>query len=48
MTTENIRAARVVVSTADEGPMTWAMGSLFERLAGPDDTDGLLGLSLVT
>lgn len=38
----------VVVRAAGEGPATWAMGSLFERLATGDETGGALGLSLVT
>jgi quercetin dioxygenase-like cupin family protein len=33
---------------AGSGPMTWAMGSLFEHLAGPRETDGALDVSLVT
>ncbi|MGD0375645.1 MAG: cupin domain-containing protein [Streptosporangiaceae bacterium] len=31
-----------------EGPATWALGSLFERLASPAETAGSFGLSLVT
>lgn len=38
----------VVVRHAGEGPGTWAMGSLFEHLAGAGDTDGRFGVSLVT
>ncbi|PUA80347.1 cupin domain-containing protein [Nocardioides currus] len=38
----------VVVRRPGEAPMTWAMGSLFEHLVGPGDTEGLLGVSLVT
>jgi quercetin dioxygenase-like cupin family protein len=38
----------VIVRTADEGPATWAMGSLFERLVAGAETDGALGVSLVT
>lgn len=42
-------AADVVVSrTADTSPATWAMGMLFERLAGAEDTLGLLSASVVT
>jgi quercetin dioxygenase-like cupin family protein len=37
----------VVLHRAGEGPGTWAMGSLFEHLVGADQTDGLLGMSLV-
>ena len=48
MTTENVRSTGVVMRASGEGPMTWAMGSLFERLVGPEDTEGLLGMSLVT
>jgi len=48
MTTESIGTGRVVVRSAGEGSMTWAMGSLFEHLAGADDTGGLIGLALVT
>lgn len=38
----------VVVHQAGSGPGTWAMGSLFEHLVGADQTDGRLGMSLVT
>lgn len=38
----------VIVRSAGEGPATWAMGSLFERLAGGTETGGALGVSLVT
>ena len=38
----------VVVHRAGSGPGTWAMGSLFEHLVGAADTDGALGVSLVT
>lgn len=48
MTTERTDTSRVVMRAPGEGPMTWAMGSLFEPLVGPDATDGQLGLSLVT
>jgi mannose-6-phosphate isomerase-like protein (cupin superfamily) len=42
-------AADVVVSrSAETGPATWAMGMLFERLAGADETGGLLSASVVT
>ncbi len=44
------RAVRdVVVSrAASSGAATWAMGSLFERLAGAAETGGQLGASIVT
>ncbi len=38
----------VVVCGPGQGPATWAMGSLFERLVGAAETDGQLGVSLVT
>ncbi|HEU4426081.1 MAG TPA: cupin domain-containing protein [Pilimelia sp.] len=38
----------VLVRGPGEGPATWAMASLFERLASGDETDGAFGLSLVT
>ena len=42
-------AADVVVSrAADSAPATWAMGMLFERLAGAEETAGLLSASVVT
>ena len=42
-------ATDVVVSrAAGTGPATWAMGMLFEHLAGPGETAGLLSASLVT
>jgi len=31
-----------------DGPATWAMGSLFERLASAAETGGAFGMSLVT
>jgi quercetin dioxygenase-like cupin family protein len=42
------RVAAVVVRGPGEGQATWAMGSLFERLAGAEQTDGAFDLSLVT
>jgi quercetin dioxygenase-like cupin family protein len=39
---------KVVHSASGSGPATWAMGGLFEHLARAADTDGQLGLSLVT
>jgi mannose-6-phosphate isomerase-like protein (cupin superfamily) len=42
-------ATDVVVSrAAGTGPATWAMGMLFERLAGAEQTAGLLEASVVT
>ena len=42
-------ATDVVVSrAAGTGPATWAMGMLFERLVGAEDTGSLLGASIVT
>ena len=38
----------VIVRRPGEGPATWAMGSLFEHLVTASDTQGLLGVSLVT
>ena len=38
----------VLVRGPGEGPATWAMASLFERLASAAETDGAFGLSLVT
>jgi quercetin dioxygenase-like cupin family protein len=38
----------VIVRTAEEGPATWAMGSLFERLVAGAETEGALGVSVVT
>lgn len=38
----------VVMRGPGDGPATWAMGSLFERLVSAEQTDGLLGMSLVT
>jgi quercetin dioxygenase-like cupin family protein len=38
----------VVARPAGSGPMTWAMGSLFERLVGGAETGGRLGVSVVT
>lgn len=48
MTTQQIFETGVVHRPAGTGPTTWAMGSLFERLVGADESEGLLGLSLVT
>lgn len=38
----------VVVRNPGSGPATWAMGGLFEHLVGAADTEGLLGVSVVT
>ena len=38
----------VIVRRPGDGPATWAMGSLFEHLVTATDTDGALGVSLVT
>jgi len=47
MTTETTKPP-VLVRGAGQGPATWALGSLFERLASHDETAGALGMSLVT
>jgi quercetin dioxygenase-like cupin family protein len=41
-------SAGVLVRAPGDGPGTWAMGSLFERLASAQETAGAFGLSLVT
>jgi len=41
-------ATSVLVRGPGEGPATWAMGSLCERLASGDETGGMFGMSLVT
>ena len=42
-------ASDVVVRRAvGTGPATWAMGMLFERMVGAEETAGLLGASVVT
>jgi mannose-6-phosphate isomerase-like protein (cupin superfamily) len=38
----------VSVCLAGQGPITWAMGSLFERLVAADTTGGSLGAAIVT
>ena len=40
--------AGALVRGPDDGPASWAMGSLFERLAPSQETEGAFGLSLVT
>jgi quercetin dioxygenase-like cupin family protein len=47
-TPANIHGGDVLVRAPDEGPATWAMGSLFERVASAAETGGSFGLSLVT
>ncbi|HET9301774.1 MAG TPA: cupin domain-containing protein [Propionibacteriaceae bacterium] len=42
------RVGEVLVRAPGDGPATWAMGSLFERLASAAETDGALGVSLLT
>jgi quercetin dioxygenase-like cupin family protein len=37
-----------LATPAGSGPATWAMGALFERLAGASDTAGELAVSVVT
>ena len=39
---------RMIARAAGSGPATWAMGGLFERVAGGAETGGLLDASLVT
>jgi hypothetical protein len=39
---------RVIHTPAGTGPATWAMGSLFERLAGGAGTGGGLSAAVVT
>jgi quercetin dioxygenase-like cupin family protein len=49
MTADQISStAAVVHRPAGTGPMTWAMGSLFEQLVSAEQTEGLLGLAVVT
>ena len=38
----------VTVCLAGQGPATWAMGSLFERLVSAEHTGGALGAAIVT
>jgi quercetin dioxygenase-like cupin family protein len=45
---EQTPADVVVFRPAGSGSATWAMGSLFERLVGADESAGTLGVSLVT
>lgn len=39
---------QVIFRAPGEGPATWAMGSLFERLCNGDETGGAVGMSLIT
>lgn len=39
---------RVLVRQPGGGPATWAMGSLFERLASGEETGGAFSMSLIT
>lgn len=48
MVTEQLSTSGVVHRPAGTGPATWAMGSLFEHLVQADETDGRLGIALVT
>jgi mannose-6-phosphate isomerase-like protein (cupin superfamily) len=46
--TSDDRVGEVLARGPGDGPATWAMGSLFERLASAAETDGAFGVSLVT
>ncbi len=48
MTVEQLSTSGVVHRPAGTGAATWAMGSLFEHLVQADETDGRLGMALVT
>ena len=39
---------QVVIQSTGEGPATWALGSLFEHLAGAGQTGGQLGVAVVS
>jgi quercetin dioxygenase-like cupin family protein len=39
---------QVVIQSAGQGPATWALGSLFEHLAGAGQTGGQLGVAVVS
>jgi hypothetical protein len=41
--TSGDRVGEVLVRGPGDGPATWAMGSLFERLVSAAETDGALG-----
>jgi mannose-6-phosphate isomerase-like protein (cupin superfamily) len=46
--TSDDQVGEVLVRASGDGPATWAIGSLFERLASAAETDGGLDVSLVT
>ncbi|MFN8191542.1 MAG: cupin domain-containing protein [Nocardioidaceae bacterium] len=48
MTINRDQADMVVACEPGSGRGTWAMGSLFEHLVGPEQTAGSLGVALVT
>jgi quercetin dioxygenase-like cupin family protein len=48
MTDQDTARDTVVACGPGQGRGTWAMGSLFEHLAGPENTGGALGVALVT
>lgn len=48
MTTTDTQDEVVVARGPGTGRGTWAMGSVFEHLAGPEHTGGALGVALVT
>lgn len=43
-----VESSQTVVHRVGSGPGTWAMGSLFEHLVTAGQSDGRLGMSLVT
>jgi mannose-6-phosphate isomerase-like protein (cupin superfamily) len=45
--TSDDQVGEVLVRASGDGPATWAIGSLFERLASAAETDGGLDVSLV-
>ncbi len=47
-TTIETTTTDILVRGRDEGPATWALGSLFEQLASGAETGGAFGVSLVT
>ena len=46
--TSDDQVGEVLVRASGDAPATWAIGSLFERLASAAETDGGLDVSLVT
>lgn len=44
----DMTTSAVLVRSHGEGPATWALGGLFERLASAGETAGTFGMSLVT